>query len=208
MAPREACWIIRKWRERVRLHWGRDLVTQGGAYPPFCASSPDGVPASGAPARRVPARESSGDSAVAAASGRAPLPYWPDGRPAWRSSVGYDDCWGKEQRTPCNGGTCMRAASSWPGEDPQPSAPCALANPSPRTKTKEEEERLVWKGKKKTSEPRANPSARCSLIVHVQIGRIRPFSDRSPQAEDQRPQHLTDRADLNPCIEIPGGEIP
>ena len=86
----------------------RDLVTQGGARPPFCASSPDGVPANGAAAQRSPARESRCASAVAAASGRAPQPCWPDGRPVWRSSAGCGGCWGKEQRTPCNGSTCRR----------------------------------------------------------------------------------------------------
>jgi hypothetical protein len=79
----------------------------------------------------------------------------------------------------------MRAASSWPGEDPQLSAAAASQpwpTPGREQKPKRKKNGLFGSEKKKRSNPNANPSALWSQIVHFQIGRIRPFSDRSPQA--------------------------
>jgi hypothetical protein len=159
---------------------GRDLVTDPLAEVSFYASNRDDALASVAPARHFPVHESNNGSGAYSATWLERQPYLPCGTPLLSSSAGCRDCSNKEQRTLCNGGTCMTKANSWRGHNTSlpPSPSQALASSLSRTKTKAEEEFFVLKlrGRKcrilKKIPPPIGPK------VRVQTGRFRPISDR------------------------------
>jgi hypothetical protein len=64
-------------------------------------------------------------------------------------------------------------------KEPQPTARCSLARPE--RKPKKEEDFCVEGNGKERPKPEEEPSGRLPQSVHVQIGRIRPISDRHPQ---------------------------
>ena len=100
---------------------GRDLVTHPLALS-FYASNRDGALASAAPARHFPAHESNNGSAAYSATCFERRPCSPCDTALLNSSAACGDCSGKEQRTLCNGGTCMTKANSWRGPPHQPTA--------------------------------------------------------------------------------------
>jgi hypothetical protein len=74
---------------------------------------------------------------------------------------------------------------------PQPSARCPLARPE--RKPKKEEDLCVEENGKKRPKSEEEPLARLPQSVHVQIGRIRPISDRHPHLVSN-PRMLSVRA--------------
>jgi hypothetical protein len=84
----------------------------------FYASNRDGTLASVAPARHFPVPENNCDSATWLEQ----QPYLPCGIPLLNSSAECGDCSGTEEKTLCNGGTCMMKARSWRGPQHQLSA--------------------------------------------------------------------------------------
>jgi hypothetical protein len=131
---------------------GRDLVTPRPPAVSFYASNRDDALASAAPARHFPVHESNNGSGAYSATWLERQSYLPYGTPLLSSSTGCGDCSGNEQRTLCNGGTCMTKANSWRGHNTSlpPSPSQALATCPFRTKTRAEEELLVskFKGRK------------------------------------------------------------
>ena len=121
---------------------GRDLVTHRLAAISFYASNRDDALASAEPAGHFPVHESNNGSGAYSATWLERQSYLPCGTPLLGSSAGSGDCSNKEQRTLCNGGTCMTKVNSWRGHNtslpPGPSQ--ALASSLSRNKTKAEEE--------------------------------------------------------------------
>ena len=121
---------------------GRDLVTHRLAAISFYASNRDDALASAEPAGHFPVHESNNGSGAYSATWLERQSYLPCGTPLLGSSAGSGDCSNKEQRTLCNGGSCMTKANSWRGHNTSlpPSPSQALASSLSRNKTKAEEE--------------------------------------------------------------------
>src|SRR5262249_51315766 len=86
--------------------------------------------------------------------------YLPCGTPLLSSSAGCGDCSNKEQRTLCNGGTCMTKANSWRGHNtnPTPRPPQTLATPLSRKKNQSRRRTFcVEVERKKMPDPEEDP---------------------------------------------------
>jgi hypothetical protein len=96
---------------------GRDLVTHRLAAVSFYASNRDDALATAAPVRHFPVHESNNGSVAYSATWLERQSYLPCGTPLLSNSAECGDCSNKEQRTLCNGGTCMTKANSWRGHN-------------------------------------------------------------------------------------------
>jgi hypothetical protein len=163
----------------VRVRLGRDLVTHRLAAVSFYANNRDDALASGAPARHFPVHESNNGSGAYSATWLERQSYLPCGTPLLSNSAGCGDCSNKEQRTLCNGGTCMTKANSWRGHNTSlpPSPSQALASSLSRKKNQSRRRTFCVEVQRKKIRRAHRPK------VRVQTGRFRPFSDRYLQVK-------------------------
>ena len=162
----------------MRVQLRRDLVTHPLEVIPFYASNRDDALASGAPARHFPVHESNNGSAAYSATWLERLPCSPCGTPLLSSSAGCGDCSNKEQRTLCNGGTCMTKANSWRGPQHQPTVKPLSSSWSLTIQNKNKSRRrtfCVEVGRKKMPDPEEDPagsSAQKSAFRPVDSGQF------------------------------------
>ena len=170
----------------MRVQLGRDLVTHPLAAVSFYASNQDDALASAARARHFPVHESNNGSGAYSATWLERQSYLPCGTPLLSSSAEYGGCSNKEQRTLCNGGTCMTKENSWRDHNTSlpPSPSQALASSLSRKKNQSRRRTFCLEvERKKMPDPEeepAEPSAQKSAFKPVdsdqfQIGTRMPF---------------------------------